>query len=128
MRFAPLLLASLMSLGVGCSNIETSLADGGRTVIVCDNEPLTAAVLVHDRTDKPAPDAVVSVEYVNYAKTENVVADARGIALVKDKYGPGVVRVKASVNDLQTQTSELNFNGTECSVSVTPASLTLKLQ
>ena len=55
-----------------------------------------------DRLGEPAPNAVVSVEYTSYAQSENLIADTRGVAVVKDQHGPGLVRVQGNVNDLKT--------------------------
>jgi hypothetical protein len=83
---------------------------------------------VLDRLGDPAPEAVVSIDYLSYAESENLIADARGVVLVKEKFGPGTVRVQGNVNDLRTQAAEISFLGTDCSSSVSPRSLTLKLQ
>ena len=72
--------------------------------------------------------ATTSLDYLSYSQSENLIASDRGVAVLKEKYGPGTVRVQGNVNDLRTQIAEVQFVGTECSSSVTPRALTLQLQ
>lgn len=126
MRIAfPLLTLALLA---GCSNYVPYLPDGGRARVNCTANALTVPVTVLDRAGDPAPQAVVSIDYLSYAESENLIADVNGKTLVGEKYGPGTVRVQGNVNDLRTQVAELQFAGTECSSSVTPRALTLQLQ
>jgi hypothetical protein len=126
MRFA-LPLAAILFLA-GCPNYVPYLPDGGRARVNCTASELGVPVTVLDRAGDPAPQAVVSTDYLSYAESENLIADHRGIVIVKEKFGPGTIRVQGIVNDLRTQVGELNFTGTECSSSVTPRALTLTLQ
>lgn len=128
MRFSLPLAAVLVVVSTGCPNYVPYLPDGGRARVNCADSALNVPVTVLDRLGDPAPEAVVSLDYLSYGESENVIADLRGVAIVKEKFGPGVVRVQAYVNDLRTQVAELTFNGSECSSSVSPRSLTLKLQ
>lgn len=125
MRLASLLVASL--LVVGCSGYQPYLPDGGRARVNCQAATITVPVTVLDRIGDPAPMAVVEVEYTSLGESENVIADARGVALVVDK-GPGIVRLIGNVNDLRSPPGELTFVGTECSSAVTPRSITLQVR
>ena len=109
-------------------NQVTYLPDGGHARINCTDSALSVPVTVLDRLGDPAPQAVVSIDYLSYSESENLIADLNGRALVTEKYGPGTVRVQGNVNDLRTQVAELSFIGSECSSSVSPRALTLKLQ
>ncbi len=113
---------------VGCPNYTPYLPDGGRAKLSCATSELNVPVTVLDRLGKPAPEAVVALDYLSYGESENLITDVNGSALVKEKFGPGTVRVLGVAGDLRTQTAELSFVGTECSSSVTPRSLTLQLQ
>lgn len=128
MRFSLPLAAVLVVVSTGCPNYVPYLPDGGRARVNCADSTLSVPVTVLDRIGEPAPDAVVTLDYLSYGESENVIADSRGVALVKEKFGPGVVRVQAFVNDLRSPIAELTFNGSECSSSVSPRSLTLQLQ
>lgn len=128
MRFALPFAATLLFVSTGCPNYVPYLPDGGRAQVNCNDSALSVPVTVLDRLGDPAPEAVVTVDYLSYGEAENVIADHRGVALVKDKFGPGTLRVQGAVNDLRTPAAELNFTGTECSSAVTPRSLTLQLQ
>ncbi len=121
----PLTAALLLA---GCLNYTPYLPDGGRARVNCSASELGVPVAVLDRLGNPAPEAVVSIDYLSYGESENLIADVNGRTVVKEKYGPGTVRVQGNVNDLRTQTAELSFLGTECSSSVTPRALTLQLQ
>lgn len=126
MRFALPLIAVLVL--AGCPNYVPYLADGGRARVNCSNSALSVPVTILDRAGDPAPGAVVAIEYMSYGQSENLIADDRGVALVKEQYGPGTVRVQGNVNDLKTPIAELSYVGTDCASSVSPRSLTLKLQ
>ena len=121
----PLTAALLLA---GCPNYTPYLPDGGHAKVNCATSEINVPVTVLDRLGNPAPEAVVSIDYLSYGESENLIADVNGRAVVKEKYGPGTVRVQGNVNDLRTQTAELSFIGTECSSSVTPRALTLQLQ
>ena len=126
MRFALPLIAALVL--AGCPNYVPYLADGGRARVNCNNSALSVPVTILDRAGDPAPEAVIAIEYLSYGESENLIADSRGIAVVLEKYGPGTVRVQGNVNDLRTPIAEISYVGNECSSSVSPRSLTLKLQ
>ncbi len=126
MRFAFPLTAVLLL--AGCPNYTPYLPDGGHAKVNCDNSSLGVPVTILDRLGMPAPQAVISIDYLSYSESENLIADDRGVAVVKEKYGPGTVRVQGSVNDLRTSAAEISFVGNECASSVTPRSLTLRLQ
>ncbi|MDP1821948.1 MAG: hypothetical protein Q8L48_01855 [Archangium sp.] len=126
MRFA-LPLAAILCLA-GCPNYVPYLPDGGRARVNCAASALGVPVTVLDRAGAPAPEAVVAIDYLSYAEAENLIADHRGVVIVKEKFGPGTIRVQGNVNDLRTQVGEIMFTGTECSSSVTPRALTLTLQ
>lgn len=126
MRFA--LLFALLVVSTGCPNYVPYLPDGGRARVNCNNAALNVPITVLDRAGAPAPMAVVEVEYLSYGESENLIADDRGIVVLKEKYGPGVVRLIANVNDLRSDVAEVTYTGTECSSSVTPRSLTLPVK
>jgi hypothetical protein len=126
MRFVFPLVATLALSA--CPNYVPYLPDGGRARVNCGASELTVPITVLDRVGDVAPGAVISVDYLSYSESENLIADVNGKALLKEKYGPGVVRVQGNVNDLRTQIAEVSFVGTECSSSVAPRALTLKLQ
>lgn len=126
MRFTFPLVAVLCL--AGCNSYTPYLPDGGRARVNCTEKTLSVPVIVNDRAGDPAPMAVVSVDYSSYGESENLIADVNGKVVIEDKYGPGVVKVQGNVNDLRTQFGEVYFNGTDCSSSVTPRSLTLQLQ
>lgn len=126
MRFALPLTAILLL--AGCPNYVPYLPDGGRAQVNCDQSTVSVPVTILDRAGDPAPEAVISVDYLSYSESENVIADFRGVGVVKEKYGPGTVRVQGNVNDLRTPIAELQFVGTECSSGVSPRALTLQLQ
>lgn len=128
MRVTLPLAAVLLLLSTGCPNYVPYLPDGGRARVNCADSAIQVPVTILDRAGDPVPEAVVTLEYLSYGETENAIADVRGVALVKEKFGPGVVRVQGVVNDLRTPSAELTFNGSECSSSVSPRSLTLQLQ
>jgi len=128
MRFALPFAAILLFVTTGCPNYVPYLPDGGRAQVNCANSALSVPVTVLDRIGDPVPGAVVSLDYLSYAEAENLIADNKGLVLVKEKFGPGTIRVQGSVNDLRTQVAEIAFTGTDCSSSVTPQSITLKLQ
>lgn len=128
MRFVLPLAATLLFVSTGCPNYVPYLPDGGRARVNCNDSALSVPVTVLDRLGDPAPEAVVALDYLSYGEAENVIADYRGVALVKDKFGPGTIRVQGNVNDLRTPIAELNFTGTECSSAVSPRALTLQLQ
>ena len=126
MRFALPLVAILVL--AGCPNYVPYLADGGRARVNCSTSMLGVPVTVLDRAGAPAPGAVIGLDFLSYSENENLIADERGVAVVKEKFGPGTIRVQGNVNDLRTQVAEIYFTGTDCSSSVTPRSLTLQLQ
>lgn len=126
MRFA--LLTFALFVTASCGGYTASLPDGGRGRVNCNPSAISVPVTVLDRLGNPAPEAVVSVEYTSYAQSENIIADTRGVAVVKDQHGPGLVRVQGDVNAIKTNVGEFNFIGTECSESVSPRSLTLQLR
>jgi hypothetical protein len=126
MRFA--LLFALLVVSTGCPNYVPYLPDGGRARVNCTNNPLNVPITVLDRAQMPAPGAVVEVEYLSYGESENLIADAQGKAILKEKFGPGVVRLIANVNDLRSDVAEVTFTGTECSSAVTPRSLTMQVR
>lgn len=126
MRFALPLTAILLL--AGCPNYVPYLPDGGRAQVNCAHSTMSVPVTILDRAGDPAPEAVISLDYLSYSESENLIADFRGLAVVKEKYGPGTVRVQGNVNDLRTPIAELQFIGTECASSVSPRSLTLQLQ
>jgi hypothetical protein len=127
MRFA-LPLAAILLVTTGCPNYVPYLPDGGRAQVRCDDSTLSVPVTILDRAGDPAPEAIVSLEYTSYGESENLIANFQGVALVKEKYGPGIVRVQGNVNDLRTDVAELTFVGSTCSSGVSPRSLTLKLR
>ncbi len=112
----------------GCSPDSFLLPDGGRALVNCETQTLSVPVTVLDRAHEPAADATVSVEYVVAQKTETLTTNSQGIAIVRNAYGTGTVRVQGSLNDLTSLKGELQFVGTECSQSVTPRALTLTLR
>lgn len=128
MRFSLPLAAVVLVVSTGCNNIVQYEADGGRARINCATSTLSVPVTILDRFGDPSPQAIVSLDYLSYGESENLIADDFGKALVKEKYGPGVIRVQGNVNDLRTQVGELTFAGGDCSSSVSPRSLTLQLQ
>ena len=121
----PLTAALLLA---GCLNYTPYLPDGGRARVNCGASELGVPVAVLDRLGNPAPEAVVSIDYLSYGESENLIADVNGRTVVKEKYGPGTVRVQGNVNDLKTPIAEVYYVGSECSSSVSPRSVTLKLQ
>lgn len=127
MRFA-LPFAALLVVATGCPSYVPYQPDGGRARVNCDATAVTAAVQVFDRAGDPAPGALLTIDYLGYGESEVVPADGRGVLRVGNKYGVGTVRVRGTVNDLDTQFGELNFVGTECSSAVTPRELFLTLQ
>lgn len=127
MRLALPLVAALAL--VGCNNYTPYLPDGGRARVNCDDKTVVkVAVTVVNRDNDVVPQAVVTVDYTSYGESENVIANDRGVALIEDKYGPGVARIQANVSGLKSGFAELNFNGTECSHTVTPNALTLQVK
>lgn len=121
-------LATVLVLTSACPNFVPYLPDGGRARVNCNGSALSVPVTVLDRGGDPAPEAVVALDYLSYGESENLVADSRGVALVKEKFGPGTIRVQGFVNDIPTQIAEITFTGTTCSASVSPRSLTLQLR
>ncbi|MFO0601290.1 MAG: hypothetical protein U0228_38625 [Myxococcaceae bacterium] len=121
-------LVSVGALSTGCPNYVPYLPDGGRARVNCNNSALNVPVTVLDRAGMPAPMAVVEVEYLSYGESENLITDGRGIAVLKEQYGPGVVRLIANVNDLRSDAAEVTYTGTECSNAVSPRSLTLPVK
>lgn len=127
MRFV-LPFAALLAVATGCPAYVPYQPDGGRARVNCDATAVTAAVQVFDRAGDPAPGALLTIDYLGYGESEVLPADGRGVLRVGNKFGVGTVRVRGTVNDLDTQFGELNFVGTECSSAVTPRELFLTLQ
>lgn len=125
MRFA--LLFALVIVSTGCPNYTPYLPDGGRARVNCTNSALSVPITVLDRAGGPAQDAVVEVEYLSYGESENLITDAQGKAILQEKYGPGVVRLIANLNDLRSDVAEVTYTGTECSTAVSPRSLTMQV-
>jgi hypothetical protein len=128
MRFSLPLAVVLLVVSTGCPNYVPYLPDGGRARVNCADSTIRVPVTVVDKAGAPVPQAVVALEYLSYGENENVIANERGVALVKEQYGPGVVRAQGFVNDLRTQFAEITFNGSVCSSSASPNALTLQLQ
>ena len=124
-----LLLAAVVFAFSGCAGgYDPYLPDGGRARVNCNAAPVDVPVTVLDRGGSPYPEAIVSVTYVGTGEQENLVADARGIAILTDKHGPGVVRVFGDVGGFRSDVAEVTFVGTECSSAVTPRALTLQVR
>lgn len=127
MRFALPFVAALVL--VGCNNYTPYLPDGGRARVNCDSATsVKAAVTVVDADGNPAPEAVVVTEYTSYDETERIAVNERGVALIGEKFGPGVVRIHGQGSNVISQTAELTFNGSECASTVTPNAITLQLR
>lgn len=124
----PLALLTLLVVSTGCPNYVPYLPDGGRARVNCNASTLNVPITVLDRAGDPSPQAVIEVEYLSYGESENLITDGRGIAILTDKHGPGVVRLIANVNDLRSDVAEVTFTGTECSTSVVPRSLTMPVR
>jgi hypothetical protein len=124
MRFALPFAAVLLMVSTGCPNYVPYLPDGGRARVNCNNSPLQVPVTVVNAMGEVVPDAVVSIEYTSYGESANLIADARGVVLVQDLHGPGIVKVVSTAGSLRSDASEINFIGTDCSEGVTPRALT----
>lgn len=127
MRHLALLTLAALSLAACGDNNGPYLPDGGRARINCTDNNVKVPVTVYDRLGNPAPGAIVNVNYLSYDASEDVVANGSGVVTIGEKYGPGVVRVQAIVNDLTSQTAEITFVGGTCSTSVTPRDVKLQL-
>ena len=108
------------------------LPDGGRARVNCDNAAINVPVTVLDKTGAAVPGATLTLDYTSAAASDSindvVLTDGRGIGLVTDQAGPGIVRVQGKLNDLSSDIAEISFIGTDCSTSVSPRSLTLQLR
>jgi len=125
MRFALPLAAILLLVSTGCPNYQPYLPDGGRARVNCNATPTDVPVTVRNAMGEVVPEAVVSVEYTSYAESENLIADARGVVIVKDLHGPGTVKVIGTAGSLRSDAAEINFIGTECSEAASPRSLSI---
>jgi len=123
MRFALSLAAILVT--TGCPGYQPYLPDGGRARVNCNASPTDVPVTVRNVMGEAVPEAVVSIEYTSYAESENLIADARGVAIVKDIHGPGTVKVVATAGSLRSDPAEINFIGTQCSQAASPRSLSI---
>ena len=127
MRFALLLSAALAVSACG-SDYSATLPDGGRGLVNCDTRHLTVSVKVLDRGGNPAAGASVQANHLSAGQIETQLTGSSGIVTITDSYGPGTVRVKANLNDLNSQQADITFVGTDCSSYATPRSITLQLQ
>jgi hypothetical protein len=123
----PLFIALFLT---ACGNTYTaSLPDGGRGRVTCTGDLPSVPVLVIGPAGEPAAGATVTATWLSYDDTtQSQVSDARGIALIAAQFGPGVVRVKATLNDLASPVAEVTFAGGECISAVTPSDVRLHLR
>jgi hypothetical protein len=113
----------------GCESYTASLPDGGRGQVNCPGAEPTVPVTVFDRSGAPAPAATVTAVWLSYDEiTLSFSTNARGVAVIPSQFGPGQVRVKASLNDLSSESGEVTFSGGDCVTAVTPNNLALNLK
>jgi hypothetical protein len=123
MRLPSVLVAFALA---ACSGYDAALPDGGRGRVSCSASSTKASVTVLDKADVPQPGAGVVVSYLSSGEELVLETNGGGVVLIEDK-GAGLVRVQAQYNDLQSEFAELTFVGGECSHSVSPPSVTLRL-
>jgi hypothetical protein len=132
MRLALPAFVAVVALGVcltGCGGYSASLPDGGRGTVNCAGDMPSVPVTITDKAGLPAPDATVTAVFLSYDNiTQSFITNARGVAVLKAQFGPGVVRITGSLNDLTTPAAEVTFAGGECVNAVSPRAVSLQLQ
>jgi hypothetical protein len=124
----PHLVALGLSLAACGSSYTSTLPDGGRGSVNCPGDMPSVSMTVLGKAGAPAPAATVSATWLSYDISDSYVTDARGVAVLKAQFGPGIVRVRASLNDLSSQSAEITFAGGQCVNVVTPREVVLQLQ
>jgi len=122
-------LLAALAVFTACGSYTASLPDGGRGLVNCPGSAPSVPVLVNDPLGAPAPTAKVTAVWLSYDQiTQSFATDGRGIALVPSQFGPGIVRVTASLNDLSSGAAEITFSGGECVTAATPNNVVLQLK
>jgi hypothetical protein len=112
-----------------CGTYTASLPDGGRGQVNCAMAAPTVPVQVLDLFGAPAPESTVTAVWTSYDDTtQTFTTDGRGVVVLAPQFGPGVVRVKAMLNDLASPVGQLTFSGGDCVTAVTPRDLILQLK
>ena len=97
--------------------------------MTCAGGVASVPVLVTGRAGEPAPGATVTATWRSYGDTtQSQVTDARGVTVIAAQFGPGIVRVKATLNDLASPAAEVTFAGGECISAVSPSDVHLQLR
>ncbi len=119
----------LLLVTASCGAYTAKLPDGGRGQVTCAMAAPSVPVQVLDLFGAPAPDSTVLAVWTSYGDTtQTFTTDGRGVVVLTPQFGPGVVRVKASLNDLTSPPGQLTFSGGDCVTEVTPRDLILQLE
>lgn len=122
-------LLALSALAAAACGAPPSAVDGGRALLGCSQTPMTVPVTVLGLAGLPVSGAQVTATWLAYdGLTQTLVTDARGVAIVHAQLGPGVVRLRAMLNELRSEPGDLTFSGGTCVNAVSPQALTLNLE
>lgn len=122
------LFALVVVIVTGCGWPSAYLPDGGRNRVVCDREVITMPVKVLDAIGAPTSEATVVATNVNDGRNVTGTTDRAGIFKVSSELGPGVIQVKATLNDLATPEGQFTVTPAECTPVVSPNNLVLQLR
>lgn len=123
-----LIQLSVYALTVTACGTSSLLPDGGRAQLGCSIAAATVPVKVLGLSRLPVGGASVIASWLSYGVSQTLVTDDRGVALVRCELGPGVVRVRAILNDLHAGPADLTFATGDCVMAATPHELTLRLE
>ena len=112
----------------GCGLPTTSLPDGGRTRVVCDETEVKVPVKVLDATGAPSGEATVTATNSSDGRQAKGRTNGSGVFSVSSDLGPGVIKVVATLNDLASPEANLTVTSSECTPAVSPNQLVLKLR
>ncbi len=112
----------------GCGWPTSYLPDGGRARVVCDVTEVSVPVKVLDATGAPSTEATVVATNRNDGRKETGTTNSAGVYKVTSDLGPGVISVRATLNDLATPEGQFTVTPSECTPSVSPNALVLQLK
>ena len=83
---------------------------------------------VLDATGAPSTQATVVATNRNDGRKASSTTNGSGIYKVSSDLGPGVITVRATLNDLATPEGQFTVTPSDCTPSVSPNNLVLRLK
>ena len=95
---------------------------------MCEVTEVSVPVKVLDTTGAPSTQATVVATNSNDGRRETGTTNGAGVYRVTSDLGPGVITVRATLNDLATPVGQFTVTPGECTPSVSPNALVLQLK